>query len=92
MLYKKHIASSKINAKEGLRMLNNLNMDKVLFLLDDKKKLVGSLTDGDLRRGLISGLTIDDSALKFAKLKPAFIKQSSACSKSCCRNETAIFW
>tara|TARA_Y100001958_G_C21179931_1_gene510013 strand:+ start:181 stop:1239 length:1059 start_codon:yes stop_codon:yes gene_type:complete len=77
MLYKKHIASSKINAKEGLKMLNNLNMDKVLFLLDDKKKLVGSLTDGDLRRGLISGLTIDDSALKFAKLKPAFIKQSS---------------
>ncbi len=73
MMHKKHIASSNILAKEGLEKLNSLNMDKVLFLVDNKNKLVGSLTDGDLRRGLISGLTINDSVLKFANDKPAYI-------------------
>tara|TARA_Y100000389_G_scaffold102965_1_gene99817 strand:+ start:2841 stop:3899 length:1059 start_codon:yes stop_codon:yes gene_type:complete len=77
MTYKKHIAYSNIIAKEGLRKLNNLNLDKVLFLVDKKDKLIGSLTDGDLRRGLLSGLTISDPVKKFAKDTPAYINKSN---------------
>ena len=77
MIHKKYIASSNITAKEGLEKLNNLNMDKILFLVDNKDKLVGSLTDGDLRRGLISGLSINDPVLKFAQHKPKYINQSN---------------
>ena len=63
MNHKKHIAPSNITAKESLERINNLNLDKVLFLVDEQKKLVGSLTDGDLRRGLLSNLTINNLAL-----------------------------
>ena len=31
-----------------------------LFILNENKQMVGSLTDGDIRRGLLKGLTIDD--------------------------------
>lgn len=77
MSYKKHIAYSNIIAKEGLRKLNNLNLDKVLFLVDKKDKLIGSLTDGDLRRGLLSGLNLSDPVEKFAKNTPAYIDKSN---------------
>lgn len=77
MYHKKHIAPSNITAKESLERINNLNLDKVLFLIDEQKKLVGSLTDGDLRRGLLSGLTINDLALEFAQKRPAFINVSN---------------
>ena len=77
MSYKKHIAYSNIIAKEGLRKLNNLNLDKVLFLVDKKDKLIGSLTDGDLRRGLLSGLNLSDPVEKFAKNTPAHIDKSN---------------
>mgnify|MGYP006104729357 CR=1 FL=1 len=77
MTYKKHISYSNITAKEGLKKLNNLNLDKVLFLVDKKDKLIGSLTDGDLRRGLLSGLTISDPVEKFAKDTPRYITKSN---------------
>jgi len=76
-MYKKHIASFSISAKEALGKLNILKLDKVLFLVDKKDKLVGSVTDGDLRRGLLSGLTINDPVKKFAEGSPAYITQSN---------------
>ena len=75
-MHKKHIVSSSISAKEALKMLNTLNLDKVLFLTDEEDKLVGSVTDGDLRRGLLSDLTINDPVEKFAEDSPAYITQS----------------
>tara|TARA_B100001250_G_scaffold147843_1_gene126633 strand:- start:20881 stop:21936 length:1056 start_codon:yes stop_codon:yes gene_type:complete len=76
-MHKKHIALSNITAKEGLKKLNKLGLDKVLFLVDKEDKLIGSLTDGDLRRGLLSDLTINDLVEKFAKDSPAYITQSN---------------
>jgi len=77
MTYKKYIAYSNITAKEGLKKLNELGYDKILFLVNKKNMLVGSLTDGDLRRGLLSDLTIDDSVEKFAQDSPSYITQSN---------------
>lgn len=77
MTYKKYIAFSNITAKEGLKKLNELGLDKILFLINKKNELTGSLTDGDLRRGLLADLTIDDSVEKFAKNTPAYITQSN---------------
>jgi len=74
-MHKKHIASSSISVKEALKKLNNLNLDKVLFLVDKEDKLVGSLTDGDLRRGLLSSLTINDPVKKFAEDSPAYVTE-----------------
>jgi CBS domain-containing protein len=34
----------------------------VLFLVDEVQKIVGSLTDGDIRRALLKGLSLNDRA------------------------------
>jgi dTDP-glucose pyrophosphorylase len=59
MLYKKHIILSGITIRNALIRLNELAEDAILFVVDGDDKLIGSLTDGDVRRGLIKGFTID---------------------------------
>ena len=62
-----------IKAKSALKKLDNLKSDKILFLTKKSGQLVGSLTDGDIRRGLLAGLSINDSIDKFANLNPKYI-------------------
>ena len=57
----KHIAQKHLSVKEVLALLNLLASDAILFIIDENSKLIGSLTDGDLRRGFIEGLDFDDS-------------------------------
>lgn len=47
-------ALSKINTFEA-------NSPLVLFVVNSEAKIIGSLTDGDIRRGLLKGITLDDS-------------------------------
>lgn len=44
---------------ECIKLLNK-NFYKCLFVLDKNRKVVGSITDGDLRRGLLKGFNLDD--------------------------------
>ena len=54
--------------------LLNKNIFKCLIVLDNKKKLVGTLTDGDIRRLLLNGANFDDKVLKFVNKKPFILK------------------
>ena len=47
----------------------------LFFYLDEKYTLIGSLTDGDIRRGLIKGFTIDSYVTDVIQNTPKFIKQ-----------------
>ena len=64
-LFKKHIISGKENVRAALAKLDQLAADAILFVADEDNKLIGSLTDGDLRRGFIRGLGFEDSILNF---------------------------
>ena len=57
--YRDHLILSGTLIKEALIRFNNLGMDAILFVVDEHDALVGSLTDGDVRRGLIQGISID---------------------------------
>ena len=48
----------------------NKNIFKCLIVLDNRNKLVGTLTDGDIRRLLLNGANFDDKVLKFVNKKP----------------------
>lgn len=51
--------------REALNMLNAVHSQSMtLFVLDDDDHMVGSLTDGDIRRALITGANVDDKVLK----------------------------
>jgi dTDP-glucose pyrophosphorylase/mRNA-degrading endonuclease RelE of RelBE toxin-antitoxin system len=73
--YKDHLVNQKGTIKEALIILNELGMDAILFVVDDNDKLIGSLTDGDVRRGLIKGLLIDESIKTILQPNPRYIKK-----------------
>ena len=61
----KHIISSNMTLIEALRDINELAPEPlVLFVVDDENRMVGTLTDGDSRRALISGASLSDSVDK----------------------------
>lgn len=59
MIYK-HLLSNNATLIEALAGLNNLSGGLMtLMIINDKSQLVGTLTDGDIRRALLSGATLD---------------------------------
>ncbi len=58
---KNHLIKQSITLLEALSQINNLAPEPlVLFVLDDKNRMVGTLTDGDSRRALIAGASVND--------------------------------
>ena len=66
--FNKHLINKNSSIKDALIQLDVLAKDAILFVIDDSCKLLGSLTDGDVRRGLINGITIDDMLQKYYNL------------------------
>jgi dTDP-glucose pyrophosphorylase len=59
--YTNHIISSKATLKDGLIALTKMiNEVLYLFVVDKNQRLIGILTDGDIRRALISGILLTD--------------------------------
>lgn len=65
--FKRNVVNENLTVKEALESLNDLSGEKslTLFIVNDKKQLVGTLTDGDVRRGLINGLTLSQKVTDF---------------------------
>ena len=56
-----HIISQNQTLHEALCQINNIKSDPlVLFVVDDLNRMVGTLTDGDSRRALIAGASVED--------------------------------
>lgn len=70
---KKHTVKLGIKLKDILVKLGNLSEDAILFVIDENNKLIGSLTDGDIRRGLIKGLKLKTVVEDFVQSDPKFI-------------------
>lgn len=58
-----HIISKNRTLLEALSQINELAPEPlVLFVIDDERRMVGTLTDGDSRRALIAGASVNDKA------------------------------
>lgn len=73
----KHLIGNEANVKDALLKLNNLGSDAILFVTDKSNKLIGSLTDGDIRRGLLGGLDLNQKAIAFIQPNPIFIRKNN---------------
>lgn len=62
MNYKDYLISKDIKIKDAMQMINSLK-PKILFVVE-KNKLLGGLTDGDVRRYLMGGGKINDKVGK----------------------------
>jgi dTDP-glucose pyrophosphorylase len=72
-IYKDHLINSGSTIKEALVQLNDLAKDAILFVIDSEEKLIGALTDGDIRRGLIKGINIENPIDTIIQSDPRFI-------------------
>lgn len=76
--FQDHLLFSGDTIKQALIKLNNLAKDAILFVIDNNEKLIGTLTDGDVRRGLIKGIDINDSVDLIIEIKPKYIRKGNS--------------
>lgn len=77
MKFTDHLILKGSGLKEALEKLNKLAKDAILFVTDENRQLLGALTDGDVRRGLLKGLSATDNVEKFIQTDPKFIRKDN---------------
>jgi dTDP-glucose pyrophosphorylase len=73
--YKEHLIQTGTTIRKALEVLEKLSHDAISFVVDDNDKLIGSLTDGDVRRGLIKGANLEQPVDDIIQLNPRFIRK-----------------
>ncbi|HET6991226.1 MAG TPA: CBS domain-containing protein, partial [Bacteroidia bacterium] len=62
----KYTVNQNITAREALRQINDYAIPNMaLFVVDASGKAIGTVSDGDIRRGLLNELSIQDPLTKF---------------------------
>lgn len=76
--YSEHIINVNTPVRDVLNHLTNLpNIEsRTLFIIDESEKLIGTITDGDIRRGLIKGLEISENISSFMNTNFRFISDT----------------
>lgn len=59
--------------KEAMKIINSGSM-KIAIVIDKNKKLLGTVSDGDIRRGLLNNLSLDDIVEKIIFKTPTVCK------------------
>ena len=73
----RHLIHYQASIKEALQKLNDLAADAILFVVEDNNKLIGSLTDGDVRRGFLKGLNFENEVKAFIQPNPRYLVKNS---------------
>ena len=61
---KNFIINKKEKTSKALKLINK-NRTKICFVVDENNKLIGSVTDGDIRRQLLNNSSINDNVYKY---------------------------
>ena len=70
------ILDHEISLSDALHKMN-LEGKKFLIILNDQKKLVGVISDGDIRRSILSGHFLNESIRKIMNRNPIVSKKGS---------------
>ena len=77
---KDHFINQNITLLKALEIINSLAPEPlVLFVLDDEKHMVGTLTDGDSRRALISGASVNDKVVNIMHKEFNYMRIQDLC-------------
>jgi dTDP-glucose pyrophosphorylase len=75
--FREHLILSGSSVKQALGLLNQLSQDAILFVVDDNDKLIGSLTDGDVRRGLLNDFNVESKIDEIIQPDPRYIRKGN---------------
>lgn len=74
--YRNHLILSGSSIKDALIRLDFLSHDAIIFIVDQNDKLIGSLTDGDVRRALIKDISITTKVDDIIQSNPRYLRKS----------------
>lgn len=60
------------SVKDALKKLDKAS-EKILFVIDSEKRLLGTITDGDIRRYILKGKSLENSLKEVYHNQPAYI-------------------
>jgi len=72
--FEKHLLKQGSSIHEALDRLNFLAIDAIVFIISEQGQLIGSLTDGDVRRGLLRGISLDQTVNTILQPHPHYIR------------------
>lgn len=75
--WKELVVSQNINIREAMDRINTLG-GRGLYVTDNNQKLLGSITDGDIRRALIVGIGLSDDVEKAMKTEALWLKTETS--------------
>lgn len=70
---KKVLVDSKITLKQALRKMDD-SAEKILFVVDNHNRLLGTVTDGDIRRWILKGRSLKARITGAMNKNPVFLK------------------
>ena len=71
---KKLIISENCTIRDAMNILNDMPLG-IVMLIESNQKLVGVVTDGDIRRALLKGFSMESSISKIMNKKPIVIQE-----------------
>ena len=74
---KKYFITSGTLLKDAIEKMNENVPNNILFVIDKEEKLIGSLSDGDIRRGLLKGVTVKSEVNKIINKSPRYITKEN---------------
>ncbi|MDD5005754.1 MAG: sugar phosphate nucleotidyltransferase [Candidatus Omnitrophica bacterium] len=69
------LITKNISVKEAMKRMGDVG-EKVLFAVDSKNKLIGSLTDGDIRRWILAGGNLSGGISKIYNKNPILVSEN----------------
>lgn len=73
----RHIILNSFTILDALNRINNIHEGPlVLFVIDSENKVIGSLTDGDIRRALIKGISVTETVEKAVHRNFNFLRKN----------------
>lgn len=75
--YRRHLILKGTSIREALSLLDVLASDAILFVVNEQDQLIGSLTDGDVRRGFLKGVGIESEVDAIIQPNPKFIRKGA---------------
>lgn len=73
--YTKRLIHCDATISSALSVLNEISPEPISFVIDDNQRLLGSLTDGDIRRGFLKGYTLNDAVINIIQENPIYLKK-----------------
>lgn len=77
MNWKKALISESASIHDAISAIEESVM-QICLVVDDEQRLLGTVTDGDIRRAILSGLDMDTPASKIMNIKPHTARESES--------------